>query len=54
MKGAARESLRTRLTRALDADETKIEQLGKAIDNALAEADSAHRALVDAVTKLRI
>ena len=48
------DALRSRLTRALDADETKVEQLRKAIDDASAAVDTAHRALVDAVTKLRI
>ena len=51
---AASDALRSRLTRALDADETKIEQLGKAIDEAAAELEKAHRALTDAVMALRI
>ncbi len=46
--------LRARLTKALDADETRIEQLRKAIDDATADAEKAHRVLVDAVTKLKI
>ncbi len=46
--------LRARLTRALDADETKIEQLRKTIDDAAAEVDKAHRALAAAVTALRL
>lgn len=46
--------LRARLTRALDADETKIEQLRKSIDAAQEIADKAHRALTDAVAALKI
>jgi hypothetical protein len=46
--------LRARLTKALDADETKIDQLRTAIDQAEAEADKSHRALADAVTTLHI
>jgi hypothetical protein len=46
--------LRARLTKALDADETRIEQLRKAIDDAQADADKAHRALADAVAALHI
>jgi hypothetical protein len=48
------DALRSRLLRALDADETKIEQLRKSIDDAVAEVDTAHRALGAAVTALRI
>ena len=51
---AASDALRSRLTRALDADETKIEQLRKSIDDVVAEVDTAHRALAAAVTALRI
>ena len=51
---AAADALRSRLLRALDVDETKIEQLRKSIDDAVAEADAAHRALAAAVTALRI
>jgi hypothetical protein len=50
----AADPLRSRLTRALDADETKIEQLRKSIDEATAAVVTAHRALTDAVTTLRI
>jgi len=46
--------LRSRLTKALDADETRIDQLRKAIDDAQLEADKAHRVLADAVGALRI
>ncbi len=48
------DALRSRLTRALDADETRIEQLRKAIDDAQLEADQAHRTLADAVATMRI
>ena len=46
--------LRARLTRMLDADETKIEQLRKTIDDAVTEVDKAHRALAAAVAALRL
>jgi hypothetical protein len=46
--------LRARLTKALDADETKVDQLRTAIDQAQAEADKSHRTLADAVASLRI
>ncbi len=51
---AASDALRSRLTKALDADETKIEQLRTAIDVAKAEVVKAHRALTDAVAALKI
>jgi hypothetical protein len=51
---ASGDALRARLTRALDADETRIDQLRKAIEDAQADADKAHRALADAVATLRI
>jgi hypothetical protein len=51
---SAGDALRTRLTKALDADETRIEELRKTIADAVAAEDEAHRVLVDAVTKLRI
>jgi hypothetical protein len=51
---AASDPLRSRLTKALDNDETRIEQLRKAIDDAQTEVDKAHRALADAVTTLHI
>jgi hypothetical protein len=50
----AADPLRSRLTKALDADETKIEQLRQTIDDAQAEADKAHRSLADAVAALHI
>ena len=46
--------LRARLTKALDADETRIEQIRKSIDDAQAEADKAHHTLADAVATLHI
>jgi hypothetical protein len=48
------DALRSRLLRALDTNETRIEQLRKSIDDAVAEVDSAHRALAAAVAALRI
>lgn len=51
---SASDALRTRLMRALDADETKIEQLGNSIAEATAAADKAHRTLVDAIAALHI
>lgn len=50
----AADPLRARLTRALDADETKIEQIRKTIETAQAEVDKAHRALTDAITALKL
>jgi hypothetical protein len=51
---AANDALHARLTRALDADETKLEQLATAIDQATAAADKAHQALADAIGALKI
>ena len=51
---SASDALRTRLMRALDADETKIEQLGTSITDATAAADKAHRTLADAIAALHI
>jgi hypothetical protein len=51
---AATDALRSRLTRALDADETAIEELRKSIDTATADLAKAHRDLADAVTALHI
>jgi hypothetical protein len=48
------DALRTRLTKALDADETRIEQLRKSIDEAQEAADKAHQVLADAVATLHI
>jgi hypothetical protein len=51
---AASDALHARLTRALDADETKLDQLGQAIEQATAMADKAHQALADAVATLKL
>ena len=51
---AANDALHARLTRALDADETKLEQLNQAIEQATAAADKAHQALAEAAGSLRI
>jgi len=51
---SANDALHSRLTRALDADETKLEQLGAAIDQTTATADKAHQALAEAATMLRL
>jgi hypothetical protein len=46
--------LRARLTKALDADETRIDQLRNSIDLAQADADKSHRTLADAIATLHI
>jgi hypothetical protein len=51
---ATTDALHARLTRALDADETKLEQLGAAIEQATATVDKAHQALADAAGSLRL
>jgi hypothetical protein len=51
---AAGDALHARLTRALDADETRLEQLATAIDQATAAADKAHQSLADAIGTLKI
>jgi hypothetical protein len=51
---AANDALHARLTRALDADETKLDQLNQAIEQATADADKAHQALVDAASTLTL
>ena len=51
---AANDALHTRLTRALDADETRIGQLQQSIEQAEAAAQRARQALVDAVRSLRL
>ena len=51
---APNDALHARLTRALDADETKLEQLGVAIEQATATVDKAHQALADAAGSLRL
>ena len=50
----AADPLRARLTKALDADETRIEQLRQSIDDAQEAADKSHRALADAIGTLHI
>jgi hypothetical protein len=50
----ANDALHTRLTRALDADETKLDQLGQAIEQATAAAGKAHQALADAASTLKL
>ena len=50
----AADALRGRLTRALDADETKIEQLRKAAADAAAEVEKARRTLTNAIATLKI
>jgi hypothetical protein len=51
---AANDALHARLTRALDLDETKLEQLNQAIDQATAAVDKAHQALVEAASALTL
>ncbi len=51
---APNDALHARLTRALDADETKLEQLGAAIEQATATVDKAHQVLADAAGSLRL
>jgi ATP-dependent Clp protease ATP-binding subunit ClpA len=50
----ANDALHARLTRALDADETTLERLGQAIEQATAAADKAHQVLADAAGSLRL
>ena len=51
---SAGDALRTRLTKALDADETRIEQLRAAIADATSVAEKAHKAVADAIAALHI
>lgn len=51
---AANDALHARLTRALDADETELEKLKQAIDQATVAADRAHQALADAAGSLKL
>ena len=51
---APNDALHARLTRALDANETKLEQLGQALEQANAAADTAHAALAEAAGSLRL
>jgi hypothetical protein len=48
------DALHARLTRTLEADETKLDQLNQAIEQTTAAADTAHLALADAAASLRI
>jgi ATP-dependent Clp protease ATP-binding subunit ClpA len=48
------DALHTRLARALDADESKLERLSQAIEQATAAADKARHALADAAGSLRL
>ncbi len=51
---AANDALHARLTRALDLDETRLEQLNLAIEQATASVDRAHQALVEAAASLTL
>jgi hypothetical protein len=51
---ATNDALHARLTRALDADETKLDQLGQAIEQATTAVDKAHQTLADAAASLRL
>jgi ATP-dependent Clp protease ATP-binding subunit ClpA len=51
---AANDALHGRLTRALEADEAKLDQISQAIDQTTTAADKAHMALADAVASLRL
>ncbi len=48
------DALHARLMRALDADETSLQQLRASIDDSSVAAEKAHRALADAVGGLRL
>ncbi len=50
----AGDALHTRLTRQLDADETKIAGLRQSIEQAIAAADAAHKVFADAVAGLKL
>ncbi len=51
---SANDAFHTRLARALEADETRLDQLSQAIDQATAAADKAHQVLADAASSLRL
>jgi hypothetical protein len=51
---AANDALHARLTRALDADETRLDQLNQGVEQANAAADRAHQALADAAGSLKL
>jgi hypothetical protein len=50
---APNDALHARLTRELDADETKLDQLNQALEQATEAAGKAHQALADAATAVR-
>ena len=50
----ANDALHARLTRALDADETRLDQLRTAIDQATSAVDKAHQTLADAAASLKL
>jgi ATP-dependent Clp protease ATP-binding subunit ClpA len=51
---APNDALHGKLTRALEADETKLDQISQAIEQTTAAADKAHLALTDAAASLRL
>jgi hypothetical protein len=51
---SANDALHAKLTRALDADETRLADLAQALEQATAAADKAHQALADASTSLKL
>jgi hypothetical protein len=51
---APSDALHAKLTRALEADETKLEQLSRALDQASAAANAAHQTLSDAASMLQV
>jgi hypothetical protein len=50
----ATDALHGKLTRALEADEARLDQLNQSIEQTTAAADAAHRALADAAASLRL
>jgi hypothetical protein len=50
----ANDALHARLTRALDADETRLDQIRTSIEQATVAADKAHDALADAASSLEL
>lgn len=48
------DALHARLTRALDADETRLAELAQALEQAVAAADKAHQSLADAASSLKL
>ena len=51
---ASNDALHAKLTRALDADETRLADLAQALEQATAAADKAHQALADAASSLKL